>query len=118
MSEYETVGGSLKLKGIGDKKAKKKKDKERKEDKLREGVERTMQAVDSMASLEEVGSKKEIVDNRTPAERAFARVQAEREALRIHKKAQKSHKEKVAELNSYLEKLSEHHDIPKVSWTK
>jgi protein FAM32A len=28
--------------------------------------------------------------------------------------ASKSHKEKVAEFNEYLGKLSEHHDIPKV----
>ena len=55
------------------------------------------------------------------------------EAERIAKKAQLTHKEKVTvrraaggqhtpitaqAMNQYLEKLTEHYDIPKVSWTK
>lgn len=37
---------------------------------------------------------------------------------RILKKASKSHKQRVEEFNSHLDSLSEHYDIPKVSWTK
>ena len=54
------------------------------------------------------------------------------EAERISKKAQQTHKDKVTvwrlntrrarpraqAMNQYLEKLTEHYDIPKVSWTK
>lgn len=35
-------------------------------------------------------------------------------AERVRKEAGKSHKERVGDFNKYLEKLSEHHDIPKV----
>ena len=42
----------------------------------------------------------------------------QQELERIKKKAVKSHKEKVQEHNQYLDGLSEHYDIPKVSWTK
>jgi protein FAM32A len=40
------------------------------------------------------------------------------EAERILKKAEKTHRQRVQEFNESLEKLSEHYDIPKVSWTK
>lgn len=50
------------------------------------------------------------VASKTTTELAFE--QAQRERLR--KKPQKSHREKVAEFNDKLAKLSEHHDIPKV----
>ena len=57
-------------------------------------------------------------DGLTAAERAFNRVRVERERKRLQAKAAKSHREQVEALNTYLDKLSEHHDIPKVSWTK
>lgn len=40
------------------------------------------------------------------------------EAERILKKASLTHKEKVEEFNRHLDSLTEHFDIPKVSWTK
>lgn len=40
------------------------------------------------------------------------------EADRILKKASKTHKEKVEDFNRHLDSLTEHFDIPKVSWTK
>lgn len=40
------------------------------------------------------------------------------EAERILKKANKTHKEKVEDFNRHLDSLTEHFDIPKVSWTK
>ena len=55
---------------------------------------------------------------RTPAEIAYEEAMAKRAEEKILKKAAKSHKEQVEELNSYLDKLTEYNDIPKVSWTK
>lgn len=57
-------------------------------------------------------------DLRTPAEIAYDDARAKRAEQTILQKAAKSHKEKVEELNSYLDKLTEYNDIPKVSWTK
>ncbi len=57
-------------------------------------------------------------DRRTPAEKAFAKIQESRQTQRILEKAQKKHKDRVNEFNSKLDTLTEHFDIPKVSWTK
>jgi hypothetical protein len=69
----------------------------------------------------------------TPAEIAFRKRQDElvrchltttagphvaQEMKKILENAALSHKQKVLEYNQKLDKLSEHHDIPKVSWTK
>jgi protein FAM32A len=51
---------------------------------------------------------------KTAAELAFEKAQQQRQAEAAAIAARKSHKEKVAEYNEYLGKLSEHHDIPKV----
>ncbi len=53
-------------------------------------------------------------DRRTPAEERYDEMLAARERDRVAKQATKSHRERVNEFNAYLEKLSEHHDIPKV----
>lgn len=37
---------------------------------------------------------------------------------RIKKKAAMTHKQRVEEFNKHLDSLTEHFDIPKVSWTK
>eukprot|EP00126_Sphaerothecum_destruens_P015595 Sdes_comp9627_c0_seq1m1107 len=103
---YEhSVGGALKLKGTksaGIKKKKQKKD-------LENSVARELKDQQN-ASLP--------VRKLTPAEEKFAERQKQRELERIMKKASKSHREKVEELNAYLERQTEHFDIPKVSWTK
>ena len=57
-------------------------------------------------------------DNRTRAEIAYEEAMAKRAEEKILLKAAKSHKEQVEELNSYLDKLTEYNDVPKVSWTK
>ena len=57
-------------------------------------------------------------DLRTPAEIAYDDARAKRAEQTVLQKAAKSHKEQVEELNSYLDKLTEYNDIPKVSWTK
>ncbi|XP_033121325.1 protein FAM32A-like [Anneissia japonica] len=108
---YQSAGGSLKLKGVSDLGIKKKKKKSKKFQKFKEQVPTVQDSTDEAPSA----LKR---DRRTPAEIAFERVQEKRKAQRILEKAQKKHKERVEEFNQNLDKLSEHYDIPKVSWTK
>eukprot|EP00009_Paramoeba_aestuarina_P004196 CAMPEP_0201508154 /NCGR_PEP_ID=MMETSP0161_2-20130828/1600_1 /ASSEMBLY_ACC=CAM_ASM_000251 /TAXON_ID=180227 /ORGANISM="Neoparamoeba aestuarina, Strain SoJaBio B1-5/56/2" /LENGTH=115 /DNA_ID=CAMNT_0047902723 /DNA_START=23 /DNA_END=370 /DNA_ORIENTATION=- len=54
------------------------------------------------------------VDTRTEAEKRFDKIQREREEKKIDQMAEKSYKERVQGLNSYLDKLPQHFDIPKV----
>ncbi|XP_051551082.1 protein FAM32A-like [Myxocyprinus asiaticus] len=109
MSEYVSVQkGSLKLKGVSlASKKKKKKDQERKH--LEQQV---------LTTQNEEGTKKGYVDKRTPAQMAFDKLQEKRQMERILKKASKTHKRRVEDFNRHLDKLTEHYDIPKVSWTK
>ncbi|XP_055072755.1 protein FAM32A-like [Paramisgurnus dabryanus] len=109
MSEYEaTQKSALKLKGVQlASKKKKKKDKERKN--LEQQV---------VSSQNEEGTKKGYVDKRTPAQMAFDKIQERRQMERILKKASKTHKRRVEDFNRHLDALTEHYDIPKVSWTK
>lgn len=51
---------------------------------------------------------------KTEAEIKFEEVQRKRLEAKTEKIAAKSHKDRVAEFNNYLESLSEHHDIPRV----
>ncbi|KAL7867110.1 hypothetical protein AOLI_G00149240 [Acnodon oligacanthus] len=112
MAEYSAVQkGSLKLKGLGvvtAGKKKKKKDKERK--RLDE------QVLTAQNGDEE--TKKVYVDKRTPAQFAFDKIQEKRQMERILNKASKTHKQRVEDFNRHLDTLTEHYDIPKVSWTK
>lgn len=75
------------------------------------------------ASTIEIGSgasqePQVLVTKTTKAEAAFLSRQAEVAEKRIIKKASKTHKQRVEEFNKHLDSLSEHYDIPKVSWTK
>ena len=54
------------------------------------------------------------VDKRTAAERKHDELQDKREKETVAKMASKSHKERIKDMNDYLSKLSEHHDIPRV----
>ncbi|KAJ2938271.1 hypothetical protein O0L34_g17617 [Tuta absoluta] len=58
------------------------------------------------------------VDNRTNAEKAFLRMQEKMKKQRIQQKAEMTHKQRVEKFNQHLDSLTEHFDIPKVSWTK
>jgi protein FAM32A len=53
-------------------------------------------------------------DRRTAAEKRHDELMAKKEAERVKKWAAKSHRERINEFNTYLQELSEHHDIPKV----
>lgn len=61
---------------------------------------------------------KVIVTTATKAEESFRAKQDKIAQERILKKASKTHKQRVEEFNKHLDSLSEHYDIPKVSWTK
>ncbi|XP_033636388.1 protein FAM32A-like [Asterias rubens] len=111
-SPYQCAGGTLKLKGIGDLGSKKKKKKKK----------ISKQIIDQISTTADDDNSGEIKeqerDRRTPAEKAFAKIQESRQTQRILEKAQKKHKDRVNEFNSKLDTLTEHFDIPKVSWTK
>jgi protein FAM32A len=139
---YESAGGSLKLKGVLDKKIKKKK---KSKNSTRDLVISTVNKPD----VNEVNSDQpnlvqssKTVSNtkinkkennlvltkdetligkkpvRTKAEIEFEKAMEKRVEEKILKRAEKSHKEHVEVYNSHLDSLSEYNDIPKVSWTK
>ncbi|XP_060040440.1 protein FAM32A [Erinaceus europaeus] len=110
---YEQVQkGPLKLKGVAElgvakRKKKKKKDKDQAQ---------LLEAMGTSKKSEE--EKRRGLDKRTPAQAAFEKMQEKRQMERILKKASKTHKQRVEDFNRHLDTLTEHYDIPKVSWTK
>lgn len=111
-SSYDTdtiLKKPLKLKGDSGKVHKKKKKKRNKEKLEKVSIERIQEDGE-----QSVPKYKPL----TPAEQKFKAVQEKRQLDRILKKAAKGHKERVEEFNKHLDSLSEHYDIPKVSWTK
>jgi hypothetical protein len=64
------------------------------------------------------GSEADLFRGKTPSEISWLKKKREKDVDKIKKKAEKSHQEKVMKFNEGLNKLSEHYDIPKVSWTK
>jgi hypothetical protein len=125
-SAYSFSGGSLRLKGDSSstiqsgKVSKKHKHKHKsKSSNTVEAPSSKMQHVASIistTSTDQPGPSRR--DLRTPAEIAYDEARAKRAEQTVLQKAAKSHKEQVEELNSYLDKLTEYNDIPKVSWTK
>ncbi|KAF5288927.1 hypothetical protein FQA39_LY03806 [Lamprigera yunnana] len=107
MDPYQQVAkGKLKLKGDnGIRKKKKSKNKIVLEQILKAG---------------EVEEKKEQTQSsrKTNAEIAFQKMQEKMQTERILDKASMTHKERVEKFNQHLDGLTEHFDIPKVSWTK
>lgn len=55
---------------------------------------------------------------KTKAQLKFEQMKEEQLKRRILDKASKTHKQRVEEFNRHLDSLTEHFDIPKVSWTK
>ncbi|XP_070000977.1 protein FAM32A-like [Penaeus vannamei] len=112
--EYFAAKGSLKLKGVDDSGMKKKKKKKKKD------LERQMEANIRRETEAEVQKDVATSSSRsyTEAEKRFLERKRKMEAERILKKASLTHKEKVEEFNRHLDSLTEHFDIPKVSWTK
>ncbi|KAJ3287872.1 hypothetical protein HDU79_005373 [Rhizoclosmatium sp. JEL0117] len=107
---YFSSGGGLKLKGGGGVIKKKKK---------KTVVEKPPVESDSIKSKDPSESFNDSKSSAgsatmTEAERRFEETRRKRAAEKAAKTASKSHKERVAEFNAYLETLSEHHDIPRV----
>ncbi|CAL1536550.1 unnamed protein product [Lymnaea stagnalis] len=115
MDDYETVQtGGLKLKGVSSHaithswrtpSTYKKKDKDKK--KMEEMVK-------TIKDQEEQITR----PTKTKAEIAFERAKKKKNEQQILERAAKSHKERIMEFNQQLDNLTEHFDIPKVSWTK
>lgn len=122
----QVARGKLTLKkDAGIKKKKKKKDK-----KILEQVTKTIETTETTEPKQQGSS-------RTKAEMAFKRMQEKmvntnlkgelvcgvtfsclQQTKRILEKASMTHKERVEKFNQHLDSLTEHFDIPKVSWTK
>ncbi|XP_001951735.1 protein FAM32A-like [Acyrthosiphon pisum] len=108
MSEYESFGGGrLKLKNDSGIKKKKKKSKNK---------EKTIEKMNK--GLEQEKVTKEYHVPSTKAELAFMKQQEKLQKEKILKIASTTHKQRVEEFNRHLDNLTEHFDIPKVSWTK
>ena len=96
----------------------------KKKKKKNKNKEREQAIQEYSKEVEESGegsSKEETIDlfrDKTPFEVAYLKRKREKEMEKIRKKAELNHKEKVEKFNEGLNKLSEHYDIPKVSWTK
>ncbi|KAG5957006.1 hypothetical protein E4U57_002095 [Claviceps arundinis] len=128
--EYTTIGsGALKLKGA--KIQKKKKKRKPKVDLDKDLAIQKREADDAQNSndpdkqRQEQNEDHENVDGevleprKTEAERRYEEVKRKRllklaESSTARPELLKTHKERVEELNTYLSKLSEHHDMPKI----
>uniref|UniRef100_A0A8C9DQB1 Protein FAM32A n=1 Tax=Prolemur simus TaxID=1328070 RepID=A0A8C9DQB1_PROSS len=94
MEAYEQVQkGPLKLKGVAELGVTKRKKKKKAKDKAK-----LLEAMGTSKKNEE--EKRRGLDKRTPAQVAFEKMQEKRD------------------FNRHLDTLTEHYDIPKVSWTK
>ena len=108
------VGGGLKLKGIGKKK------------KTDEGAQQAAAAVAaaaasndaaaaSAASAAAASSSSSTETGHTGAELRRLQTMHERQLKKLEKGEVKAHRDQVKEFNTYLSKLTEHNDLPKVS---
>ncbi|KAJ8110073.1 hypothetical protein ONZ43_g5970 [Nemania bipapillata] len=123
------TGGALKLKGAKiHKSKKKKKSKSKDKDKLA-NLERSLSSGDSLPTKhDDRGKDIESEPEPEPEPEPEYKTEAERrheEAMKkkmqrmledpaLASEIRKTHKERVESLNTYLSKLSEHHDMPKI----
>ncbi|RAL17120.1 DUF1754 domain-containing protein [Aspergillus homomorphus CBS 101889] len=136
VNEYSTPGGGGKLKLKGSKVAdgrveKKKKKKQQKESKKassdrdteqqqqQEQPDETTTRESSRVPPEEAERQDESSPGvesagKTEAERKHEEMRKKRLQERLKREGVKTHKERVEELNKYLSRLSEHHDMPKI----
>ncbi|KAL4762665.1 DUF1754 domain-containing protein [Aspergillus foveolatus] len=137
MDEYSTGGGGkLKLKGskVSDGRVKKKKSKktssagtvattgtgEKVEEQRSEdaAAEERARSVSNGAEGEDgshsTGTSTPTQPAKTEAERKHEEMRRKRIQERLKREGVKTHKERVEELNKYLSRLSEHHDMPKI----
>ncbi|KAL4770279.1 hypothetical protein BDW60DRAFT_209221 [Aspergillus nidulans var. acristatus] len=133
MDEYSAGGGGkLKLKGskVSDGRVKKKKSKksssagtgattgtgEKVEEKRGEdaAAEERARSVSGGAEGEDGSHSTPTQSAKTEAERKHEEMRRKRIQERLKREGVKTHKERVEELNKYLSRLSEHHDMPKI----
>ncbi|XP_066248316.1 protein FAM32A [Euwallacea similis] len=76
------------------------------------------QVVKSMENSQTESKPQQPHSTKTKAELAFLEQQEKMRTKRILEKASMTHKERVEKFNQHLDSLTEHFDIPKVSWTK
>lgn len=116
--EYKSAGGgALRIKGAKVKKHKKKKDKSALEKNLAEPKKEEPQDKEGSQEAEEAQEDEPSRSHKTDAERRFEEARRKRlleKAESSRPELLKTHKERVEELNTYLSKLSEHHDMPKI----
>ncbi|KAG5978148.1 hypothetical protein E4U55_006342 [Claviceps digitariae] len=121
--DYTTIGGgALKLKGAKiQKKKKKRKDKNDLEKNLSSGDTNDIIKTKSNDNAHDNAHDEEDVPDvrKTESERRYEEVKRKRlqklaESSTSRPELLKTHKERVEELNTYLSKLSEHHDMPKI----
>jgi len=74
--------------------------------------------VDIDAAIEAKLRERNPLMHKTKAELRFLQMQEKINDKKIIEKATKTHKMRVEEFNKHLDNLTEHFDIPKVSWTK
>lgn len=103
------VGGSLKLKNAKSNETKINKNKNKLE-KHKINITSNLNTTSNTNSNTSI----QMMIKKTPAQLAFEAAQQKKQKQKLPILASKSHKEKVAEFNEYLGKLSEHHDIPRV----
>jgi len=119
-SEYDIIpkSGALKLKKLDPSIKKKKKKKEKKilDAPTKSGSGDTEQDIE--AAIEAKIRERNPLMNKTKAELRFIKQQEKIKEQQILDKASKTHKNRVEEFNRHLDNLTEHFDIPKVSWTK
>ncbi|KAH6893272.1 hypothetical protein B0T10DRAFT_481870 [Thelonectria olida] len=129
--EYAAVGGggALKLKGVKVHKKKKKRDKSDLEKNLgtdlvktasdSEGKKKNKPKLEKEAEVEEEDDYEGPVERRTESERRHEEIKRKRllgltDTKGGRPELLKTHKERVEELNTYLSRLSEHHDMPRI----
>ncbi|XP_041358853.1 protein FAM32A-like isoform X2 [Gigantopelta aegis] len=93
------------------------KKKKRNKDKDREKLGQTLAITDEAEEKHSAAATSKR-SNKTKAELAYERSKEKRQTEQILEKARTSHKERIMHLNRHLDTLTEHFDIPKVSWTK
>nr|CAG4641423.1 EOG090X0P1V [Eulimnadia texana] len=87
-----------------------------------EGQENRKSSEEQKSSAQDAG--KQVTKNAAPvihktkAQLKFEEMREKQQKKRILEKATKTHKQRVEEFNRQLDSLTEHFDIPKVSWTK
>uniref|UniRef100_A0A182JZY2 Protein FAM32A n=1 Tax=Anopheles christyi TaxID=43041 RepID=A0A182JZY2_9DIPT len=123
--EYQYVSKSkLKLKNDSDTKKKhKKKDKKKEKEKVIRAVLEDPSKGDERQQQQHMQQKQQQTQTSTgrvltKAEESFKKMQEKMQNKRIVEKAQMTHKQRVELFNMHLDSLTEHFDIPKVSWTK